>query len=85
MPPKSKSKRLLDEKAKVAREGKKYKFNESAQKQQAIPQTSSASTDTTPPVVDPEESYHSDATYDPEKDATSSLDAVLRSLLKTGC
>ena len=30
-----------------------------------------------PPVIDPEDSDRFDATYDPEKDDTSSLDAVL--------
>ena len=78
MPPKSKSKRLREEKAKVAREAKKSKFDEPALEQQAIPPTPSTdATNTTPPVVDPEDSDRSDATYDPDKDATSSLDAVL--------
>ena len=62
MPPKSRKKRLNDEKATVAREGKKAKGDEPALEQQAIAQTHSASTETTPPAVDPEESDRSGAT-----------------------
>ena len=72
MPPKSRKKRLNDEKATVAREGKKTKGDEPALEQQAIAQTHSASTETTPPAVDPEESDRSGATFNPEKEATSS-------------
>ena len=64
----------------LAREVKKPNFDEPALEQQAIPPTTSASaeaTNTTPPVIDPEDSDRSDATYDPDKDATSSLDAGL--------
>ena len=72
MPLKSRKKRLNDEKARVAREGKKAKVDEPALEQQAIAQTQSASTETTPPAVDPEESDRSGATFNPEKEATSS-------------
>ena len=82
MPPKSRKKRLSDEGARVAREGKKAKVNEPALEQQAIAQTQSASTETTPPTVDPEESDRSDATFDPEQEATSSTEAVLEQFVE---
>ena len=82
MPPKSRKMRLSDEGARVAREGKKDKVNEPALEQQAIAQTQSASTETTPPAVDPEESDRSDATFDPEQEATSSTDAVLEQFVE---
>ena len=70
MPPKSRKKRLNDEKARVAREGKKAKVDEPALEQQAITQTHS--TETMPPAVDPEESDCSGAMFNTEKEATSS-------------
>ena len=79
MPPKSRKKRLNDEKATVAREGKKAKVDEPAL-EQAIAQIHSVSTETTPPAVDPEESDRSGATFNPEKEATSSTAHNLSSL-----
>ena len=69
MPPKSRKKCLNDEKATVAREAK---VDEPALEQQVIAQTHGASTEMTPPAVDPEESDHSGATFNREKEATSS-------------
>ncbi len=81
MPTRS-SKKRLSERARVAREGKKAKVNEPALEQQAIVQTQSASTETTPPAVDPEESDRSDATFDPEQEATSSTEAVMEQFVE---
>ena len=86
MPPKSRKKRLSEERARIAREGKKAKIEESALEQGATAQTSSASATTTatadPPAVDPEESDRSDATFDPEQDATSSTEVILEQFVE---
>ena len=86
MPPKSRKKRLSEERARIAREGKKAKIEESALEQGATAQTSSASAMTPPtddpPAVDPEESDRSDATFDPEQDATSSTEVILEQFVE---
>ena len=81
MPPKLRKNCLSEERAKIATEGKKAKVNESVLEQGATVQTTSVSNKTTPPAdppaVDHEESDCSDATFDPQQDATNSTEVIL--------
>ena len=77
MPPKSRKQRLREEKARVAREAKKAKLDESASEaistsEETIPTTSCASH-----AECSEESDRSDATFDPEQETVKSPHALL--------
>ena len=67
---------MSKEKAGIAREAKKAKIGEQATEKQPIVQTSSESAEATPAVHDLD-SESSDETFDPEKEASSSTQAVL--------
>ena len=86
MPPKSRKKHLSDERVRMARESKRAKVDEPALEQQpAIAATSSASAESTAtasPVVTPEESDRSGATFDPEQEVTCSREGVLEQFVE---
>ena len=93
MPPKSRKQCLRAERAQQARVGKKARLYESvaAAEEPAIERTLSATaeTGTTAEMMllaglagDPEESDRSDATFDPDQEATCSTDAILEQFVE---